>query len=151
MKSNTKNPGGNYVTWLLAKLRDPKEACFYLNAALEEQEPEIFLLVLRDVIAAQGGIKKIASKAGLSQRKLNQLLVGEESLEPGILDTISQALGLNLAFHLKDAPKKRNSSNKQKSIAKKPKKDLFHKHISNVPSVYEKMDNQSLYMKKKSS
>jgi len=36
-----------YKATLLEGLKDPKEAAEYLNAALEEIEPELFLLALR--------------------------------------------------------------------------------------------------------
>lgn len=45
----------SYQAELIESLRDPREAAEYLNAALEEVDPELFLLALRNVAEAQGG------------------------------------------------------------------------------------------------
>ena len=44
----------NYQESLLASLRDPEEAAEYLNAALEEDDEEVFLLALNNVAEANG-------------------------------------------------------------------------------------------------
>ena len=43
-----------YHAELIEGLRDPIEAEEYLNAALEEEDPELFLVALRNVAEAQG-------------------------------------------------------------------------------------------------
>lgn len=56
----TKNK--NYQEWLLEKLKDHDEAVSYLNAALEESlkgdeaSQHLFLIALRNVAEAQGGV-----------------------------------------------------------------------------------------------
>ncbi|MEO8325213.1 MAG: hypothetical protein ABI618_05145 [Nitrospirota bacterium] len=45
-----------YQPDLIESLRDAGEAGEYLNAALEKGEPELFLLALRNVAEAQGGV-----------------------------------------------------------------------------------------------
>lgn len=40
---------------LTANLRDPRESEEYMNAALEENDPELFLLALQNVAEARGG------------------------------------------------------------------------------------------------
>ncbi|MEX0830176.1 MAG: hypothetical protein WD032_08010 [Nitrospirales bacterium] len=50
-------------------LCDAGEAEEYLNAALEEGDPELFLLALRNMAEAQGGVAQLAEKA---KRKLVQ-------------------------------------------------------------------------------
>lgn len=56
----------SYKEHLINRLKDPKEACAYLNAALEEalesNESGVFQLAVRDVVEAYGGIVKISSK-----------------------------------------------------------------------------------------
>jgi DNA-binding phage protein len=42
-----------YDEELTTALRDPEEAAAYLNAALGDSNQEVFLLALRDVIAAR--------------------------------------------------------------------------------------------------
>ena len=43
-----------YETGLKASLGDPEEAAAYLNAALEENDQEVFLLALRYIAEARG-------------------------------------------------------------------------------------------------
>src|SRR5262245_4584500 len=49
-------PTRDYKESLFADLRDPEFAVAYLNAALEEGTHEVFLLHLRDVADAWGGV-----------------------------------------------------------------------------------------------
>ena len=48
-----------YEKTLKETLRDPKEAAESLNAALEENDPAVFLLALKDVADTHGGMSKI--------------------------------------------------------------------------------------------
>ena len=43
---------------LIESLRDSHEAEEYLNAALEEDNPDLFLVALRNVAEAQGGVRR---------------------------------------------------------------------------------------------
>jgi DNA-binding phage protein len=45
-----------YKEHLLEQLQDPEEAAAYLNAALHDEDPYAFLLALRNIAEAQGGI-----------------------------------------------------------------------------------------------
>ena len=47
----------NYEEGLKAAVLNPKEAAAYLNAALEENDQELFLLALRDIAEAHGIIQ----------------------------------------------------------------------------------------------
>jgi DNA-binding phage protein len=55
----------SYKNNLIKSLKDPTEAAEYLNAALEEGEPEVFLLALRDVVDSYGGMGKLAAPISL--------------------------------------------------------------------------------------
>ena len=59
-----------YQTDLIESLRDAREAEEYLNAALEEDDPELFLLALRNVAEAQGGGGSLAEKPKLNRESL---------------------------------------------------------------------------------
>ncbi len=52
-----------YQPDLIQSLRDSREAAEYLSAALEEDDTELFLLALRNVAEAQGGVAQLADKA----------------------------------------------------------------------------------------
>jgi DNA-binding phage protein len=45
-------------------LKDEERSLAYLNAALEEQDPGVFLIALRNVTQARGGIAKVAAHSG---------------------------------------------------------------------------------------
>lgn len=51
-----------YQKDLFEALRDPREAAAYLNAAIEEWDKETFLLALRNMAEANGGMKTLAEK-----------------------------------------------------------------------------------------
>lgn len=53
----------NYKEHLLKQLQDSEEAATYLNAALHDEGPNEFLLALRDIAEAQGGLGWLASLA----------------------------------------------------------------------------------------
>ena len=65
---------GNYEEWLVNSLKNKKEAATYLQVALEEYQTngdlEAFLLALRHVAEAQGGIGKLSKKTHLSRESL---------------------------------------------------------------------------------
>ncbi|MFZ4099827.1 MAG: DNA-binding protein [Chlamydiia bacterium] len=45
-----------YKHYLLDQLQDPAESAAYLNAALQDDDPHVCLLALRDIAEAQGGL-----------------------------------------------------------------------------------------------
>ena len=46
----------SYKEHLLKRLRDPKEAAAYLNAALEDDDSRVFLVALKDIAEASGSL-----------------------------------------------------------------------------------------------
>lgn len=50
----------SYKKDLVKQLRDPEFAAEYLSQMLEEKDPEAFLVALRDVVEAYGGIGALA-------------------------------------------------------------------------------------------
>lgn len=67
----------------------------YLNAALEEDDPELFLLALRNV--AQGGMARLAEKTKLNRESLYKMLSECGNPELKNLDALLHALGFRLA------------------------------------------------------
>jgi probable addiction module antidote protein len=66
-------PYENYDKYLLKSLKNPTEAAAYLNAALEEKDPAVFLMAYYHVACAHG-IQKIANKAKIHRVSLNKML-----------------------------------------------------------------------------
>ena len=94
----------NYQEWLLEKLKDHEEAIAYLNAALEEslkgdeESRQLFLLALRNVAEAQGGIGNLAKKANIGRESLYKTLSEKGNPKWHTLISLVIGLGLNLRF-----------------------------------------------------
>jgi probable addiction module antidote protein len=86
-----------YQPDLIENLRDPREAEEYLNASLEEDDPELFLLALRNVAEAQGGVAQLAEKAKLNRESLYKMLSERGNPEFRSLEALLHALGFRLA------------------------------------------------------
>jgi probable addiction module antidote protein len=87
----------SYQQDLIKSLRDPREAEEYLNAALEEDDSELFLLALRNVAEAQGGLAQLADKSNLNRESLYKMLSDRGNPELKSLDALLHALGFRLA------------------------------------------------------
>lgn len=64
----------NYKEHLLKSLEDPKEAAAYLDACLEDEDPHVFLLALKDVAEARGGMSKLSKSTSLNRQTLYRTL-----------------------------------------------------------------------------
>lgn len=64
----------SYKTLLMERLKSPEEAAAYLNAALEDDDPGVFLVALRDIAAANGGMTHLAREAHLNRETLYRTL-----------------------------------------------------------------------------
>jgi probable addiction module antidote protein len=84
-------------------LKDPAEAAAYLSACLQDDDPEVFLLALRDVARARGGVAKLAEMTELNREHLYRMLSEKGNPELRSLEALLDALGLRLAVTLKDA------------------------------------------------
>jgi probable addiction module antidote protein len=88
-------PTTNYEDFLLEDLADPAEAAGYLSACLEEG-PEVFLLGLRDVAKAQGGMTKLAREADLAREPLYRMLSENGNPTFASVTAIISSLGIRL-------------------------------------------------------
>jgi len=96
----------SYKEDLLKMLSGPTHAEGYLNAALEVDDKRTFLLALRDVAEAQGGMTKLARSTSISREHLYSLL--SKKGNPGLetLKNLLSAIGLKLAIETKRENKK---------------------------------------------
>ena len=91
-----------YQDWLIDKLKDHDEAVAYLNAALEEslkgdeESQHLFLLALRNVAEAQGGVAQLAKKARVGRESLYKALSKTGNPKWHTLVSLIIGLGLNL-------------------------------------------------------
>jgi len=93
----------SYHDYLIRSLMDPREAEGYLKAALEDEDPRVFLLALRNVAEARGGMSKVAAASKLNRESLYRMLSenGNPSLQS--LRALLSSLGFRLAVESKDA------------------------------------------------
>ncbi|MBI4412011.1 MAG: putative addiction module antidote protein [Deltaproteobacteria bacterium] len=90
----------SYRDWLIESLKDPKEAAGYLTACLEDGDPDVFLLALRDVAEAFGGIAKLSKKTRLNRENLYRMLSKRGNPELYSLDKLLHALGFCLSVQV---------------------------------------------------
>lgn len=87
-----------YRESLLQSLKDLDLAAAYLNVALEEGELEYFLIALRNVADAHGGLKKVASKAKLNLTSLYRMLSKSGNPNLDSLESLLSAMNLKLTI-----------------------------------------------------
>src|SRR5437868_4677877 len=90
-----------YREHLLKSLRDPKEAAAYLDACLEDEDPHVFLLALKDVTEARGGMSKLARESDLNRQSLYRSL--SKSGNPKLISICTILASLGLEFHITPA------------------------------------------------
>ena len=86
---------------LRERLADPEYARVFLDVALEEYEQdgdtEAFLLALRDVAEAQGGLTQLARRTKLNRQNLYKALSSKGNPRLQTVETILHGLGFRLS------------------------------------------------------
>jgi probable addiction module antidote protein len=96
----------SYQAQLVHSLKDPEEAAAYLSAAFEEIDKELFLLALKNVADAQGGLSRLAEISGLNRENLYRMLSDKGNPEFYSLVTLLDALGFQLVVEPKQVAAK---------------------------------------------
>ena len=95
---------GDYHAWLIEHLKDKEAACAHLQVSLEEYQldhnKESFMLALKDVAIAQGGIPKLAEKTKLNREHLYRILSGKGNPTIDTLTRILQAFGVHFKLEM---------------------------------------------------
>ena len=88
--------------YLIKSLQNKNEASAYLNVALAEykkdNDTEAFLLALRAVAKAQGGLSTLAKKTKLNRQNLYRTLSGNGNPQLTTLGNILNGLGFSLTI-----------------------------------------------------
>ncbi len=83
-------------------LSDPERAQAYLEVALEEyardQDTSAFLLALKDIAAAQGGLGKLAQQTNLNRAHIYKALSREGNPRLDTMEKILNSLGFRLSI-----------------------------------------------------
>jgi probable addiction module antidote protein len=88
----------SYKEHLLKQLQKPEEAAAYLNAALHDDDPHVFLLALRDIAEAKGGMGWLADEADLNRENLYRTLSLKGNPRFFNLLAVLDAIGLELTI-----------------------------------------------------
>jgi probable addiction module antidote protein len=92
-----------YEEMLDEDLQNPGEAAAYLTACLQDDDPAVFLLALRDVARARGGMAQLAEATELNREHLYRILSENGNPELRSLEAVLDALGFRLSVSLKEA------------------------------------------------
>ena len=93
-----------YDDLLMEMLKDEERALAYLNAALDEQDPRVFLIALRNVTQAPGGKAKVAAHSGLNRESLYRALSEKGNPSVQTLAAVLGALGARLSVARSTCP-----------------------------------------------
>lgn len=93
-------PTLDYREQLLQDLQEPHYAAGYLTEALEEGE-EVFLLAVRDVVDAQGGIGRLAGSTSLNRENLYTMLSERGNPRLSSLVSVLREVGVEIQFRAK--------------------------------------------------
>jgi len=100
----------SYRDDLLERIRrSPDLGAGYLNAALAEA-PKVFLIALKDVVDAQGGVSRLAKKTGMHRVSLHSLLSAKGNPRLDNLNRILDALNIRLTMAPKIESRKRKKA-----------------------------------------
>lgn len=88
----------NYYKDLMNVLKDPEEASAYLNAALEAGDTEAFLIALKNVLDAQGGMTKISDKTKIKRGSLYKML--SKNGNPGFENILCLLQAVGIRFQI---------------------------------------------------
>lgn len=91
-------PSLPFEDWLVDRLKDPKEAAAYLEAAIDQGHQGALMLALRHVAMAQGGIAAVARRAKLTREATYRMLSTSGNPELRSLSAILGAAGLRLSI-----------------------------------------------------
>jgi probable addiction module antidote protein len=98
-------PTINYNDLFFEKLRDLDYAAGYVTACYEEGQ-DVFLLGLRDVAEATGGLRNLANETSLNRENLYDMLCKEGNPRPSSLSVVLSSLGMEVTIKPKpQAPK----------------------------------------------
>ena len=98
-------PTSNYEDFLPEELRDPDFASGYLSQCFELGMEE-FLVALKDVVDAHGGVGSLSQATSLNRESLYTLLSEQGNPRLSSLGAILNVLGIKLQFGPKDSEEK---------------------------------------------
>lgn len=93
----------NYQDDLNERLRDPAYAAEYLAQVLAQHDRAAFLIALKDVVEAGGGLGHLAAQTGVKRPSLYKILSKTGNPTLATLQEILKPLGLRVSVTLDEA------------------------------------------------
>lgn len=91
-------PTKSYDRLLIEELRDPELAAEYLSEAVRDGSMEEFLIALRNVAEAHGGLGTLSGETELNRQNLYRMLSENGNPTLANLLAVLDALGIELQF-----------------------------------------------------
>lgn len=88
----------DYKVDLLKRLANPEYAAEYLAQVLAEKDNAAFLIALKDVVEAGGGMGRLAGRVGLKRPSLYKILSSKGNPTLQTLQEILEPLGLRVSI-----------------------------------------------------
>ncbi len=102
--AKAKKRSGDYNEYLIESLKDPDEAASYINAALEESDDPVALLIALRHVAEAYSMSKVAKDAHINRVTAYRILSEKGNPRLDRLFALLEALGLKLKVEI-DAQK----------------------------------------------
>ena len=101
-RSKKIKPSSSYDDWVIDSLKDKKEAAAYLQVALDEYQEDgdtaAFMIALRHVAKARGGVGQLAESTSLSRETLYRTLSSQGNPRFKTLGKLLHALGFHMVI-----------------------------------------------------
>ncbi|MFB2876461.1 hypothetical protein [Floridanema aerugineum] len=91
----------SYQEELIESIKDPTQAAAYIEACLEETDPEVLRLALKDIVEAHQRMNQLSEKAKLLYDKFDKMLSENKGEEIYCLSDLLDVLGFHLAVKVK--------------------------------------------------
>ena len=96
----------NFKDYHIEELHNPEDAKIYLSVALEDYQKngdiEAFLLAVRDVAEAQGGMSKLAERVSLTREGLYKALSESGNPQLNTMGKILHGLGFKFSIEARE-------------------------------------------------
>jgi probable addiction module antidote protein len=97
-KQQKRTKSRSYDSFLKKQLRDPDMAAEYLSTAVREGSLEGFLVALKSVAEAHGGIGTVAKVTNLNRQSMYRMFSERGNPTVSSLLTVLNALGIEISF-----------------------------------------------------
>ena len=91
-------PTKDYSEVLFEQLTDPEIAAEYLSVAIEEGSTDEFLLALRNVAEAHGGVGVLSNITDLNRQSMYKMLSADGNPTLASLLSVLKAVGITIRF-----------------------------------------------------